>query len=143
MAATILKRVIVSPDTLNITPSTLLDDDRASTEEKGIDLYEWLSMARLGSPRIGCEDAIDPYLSRYSLASSGPKQLEVCKISWQGFIGTAWFRDLTRDLLAACPRQSWISITAISPSGAEMDRNTELTLLRPSGSADQYLMWQI
>jgi ribonuclease P/MRP protein subunit RPP40 len=121
----------------------MIDEDRKSFEDHGLILYEWLSLLSLESPRIEPEDNIDPYLARYRGADNASDYIQVCKISWKGLIGTSWFRDLVQDVLAACPKQTWLSIHASSSRCAKIDGNLGLTLLRPSGLEDQYVMWQI
>lgn len=142
-ASTASHTTVVSPPTLCFSSSTVIGDHCVSFEESGVDLYEWLSLLRLGSPRIDPNDNIDPYLSRYQAGSKDVNQLKVCRITWHGLIGTDWFRDLARNVLAACPRQSWLSIIATRSRRVETGGNAELTLLRPSGAGDQYVMWQI
>ncbi|KFA63918.1 hypothetical protein S40285_03779 [Stachybotrys chlorohalonatus IBT 40285] len=44
--------------------------DRTSLEEVATDIYEWLSLIRLDSPRVEVHDKIDPYLSQYSAPGS-------------------------------------------------------------------------
>ncbi|KAL7936423.1 ribonuclease P 40kDa subunit domain-containing protein [Trichoderma chlorosporum] len=48
-------------------PSTILaQGDREALEYSATEMYEWLSLVRLESPRVEEGDTIDPYLSRYS-----------------------------------------------------------------------------
>ncbi|KAM0449968.1 hypothetical protein ACHAO4_006845 [Trichoderma viride] len=61
-------------------PSTILaQGDRESLEYSATEMYEWLSLVRLESPRIVTGDTIDPYLSRYSPpeADSSTAQMQV------------------------------------------------------------------
>ncbi|KAH8177755.1 ribonuclease P 40kDa (Rpp40) subunit domain-containing protein [Sarocladium implicatum] len=50
---------------MHIDPSIVASGDRPAMEAAAADLYEWLSLVRLDSPRIQTGDSIDAYLSRY------------------------------------------------------------------------------
>ncbi|EFY84877.1 ribonuclease P protein subunit p40, putative [Metarhizium acridum CQMa 102] len=141
IASKALHKILALPEMLPTTSLTAAE--HVGLEERGIDLYEWLSLVRLESARVEPDDKIDPYLSRYCVTGKTSNRLDVCKITWQGFIGTSWLRDLARDVLAVCPRRSWLSIIATSSYCVEMGVNAESVLLRPPGQEDQYLMWQI
>lgn len=141
VASKALHKILSLPEMLHTTSSTAAD--HAGLEERGTDLYEWLSLVRLESARVEPDDNIDPYLSRYCVTGKTSERLNICKITWQGFIGTTWLRDLARDAVAVCPRRSWLSIIATSSHCVEMGVNAESVLLRPPGQEDQYLMWQI
>ena len=73
--------------------------NRDEYEEYAADLYEWLSLIRLESPRILSSDQIDPYLSRYRAPGDGQthEPANLCKISWQGLLSSAWARKTVVD----------------------------------------------
>lgn len=68
------------------------------------DLYEWLSMISLDSPRIDRLDKIDPYLSRYELPrfdtleadpiESKPLSRLLVRVVWQGFLTAQFITNL-------------------------------------------------
>ncbi|KAI1874696.1 hypothetical protein JX265_004904 [Neoarthrinium moseri] len=125
--------------------TSLVAHDRLDVEEFGTDLYEWLSLLRLESPRINTGDQIDPHLSRYALPGGpgGLQQADLCKVSWQGFISPAWTRQVLVDTILALPSRSWFSLS-VSSFGREITGNsTECTILRPENSPGEYLLWDV
>ncbi|POR39002.1 Ribonuclease P protein subunit p40 [Tolypocladium paradoxum] len=122
-------------------PSSILSNgDRPALEETATELYEWLSLIRLQSPRVAASDTIDPYLSRYTAPSSeSGGHAQVCMLSWQGCIAASWLRDLVTDVLTACPPQQWFSISATGFSRTVPGNSNDLTLLRPSGVAGAWI----
>lgn len=128
---------------LAVPSSILSNGDRPALEETATELYEWLSLIRLQSPRIAASDTIDPYLSRYTAPSTDAGgHTQVCMLSWQGCIAAGWLRDLVTDVLTACSPQQWFSISATGFSRTIPGNSNDLTLLRPSGAAGEYLMWE-
>ena len=128
---------------LAVPSSILSNGDRPALEETATELYEWLSLIRLQSPRIAASDTIDPYLSRYTAPSTDAGgHTQVCMLSWQGCIAASWLRDLVTDVLTACSPQQWFSISATGFSRTIPGNSNDLTLLRPSGAAGEYLMWE-
>ncbi|PTB38682.1 hypothetical protein M441DRAFT_145316 [Trichoderma asperellum CBS 433.97] len=127
-------------------PSTILaQGDRESLEYTATEMYEWLSLVRLESPRIVAGDTIDPYLSRYSPpeVDSATAQTQVCKLSWQGLLSSHWLRDLFVDIVTNCPSQSWFALSATTFSRNILGGCSELTFLRPPESSGEFLMWEI
>lgn len=117
--------------------SSVLDDfDDFATE-----LYEWLSLVRLQSPRIQVGDQIDPYLSRYQ-APEGD-EAKVCKISWQGFLAPSWARQALIDIITALPLKAWFSFSTTTFSKGLAGDNSECTILRLPGSSGEYLLWEV
>ncbi|KND87560.1 Ribonuclease P protein subunit p40 [Tolypocladium ophioglossoides CBS 100239] len=128
---------------LAVPSSILSNGDRPALEETATELYEWLSLVRLQSPRVAASDTIDPYLSRYTAPSSEAGcHTQVYMLSWQGCIAAGWLRDLVTDVLTACSPQQWFSISATGFSRTVPGNSNDLTLLRPSGAAGEYLMWE-
>ncbi|KAL6907270.1 ribonuclease P 40kDa subunit domain-containing protein [Trichoderma evansii] len=127
-------------------PSTILaQGDRESLEYSATEMYEWLSLVRLESPRIVAGDSIDPYLSRYSPPEidSAKAQTQVCKLSWQGILSSSWLRGLFVDIVTSCPSQSWFALSATTFSRNILGGCSELTFLRPPESSGEFLMWEI
>ena len=114
-------------------------------EQFSTDVYEWLSLVRLESPRILSTDQIDPYLSRYQVpgASQDPQPATLCKISWQGFLSSPWARKTLVDVILALPAKTWFSFSATTFSTGMMAESSELTLFRPPSSPREYFLWEI
>ena len=86
------------------------DDDFRETT---IEIYEWLGLVSMGSPRVQAGDTIDPFLSRYavpvasssSAAAAGNKDqdeadlnavavTDMVSLTWRGLIRSTWIRLL-------------------------------------------------
>ncbi|KAH7310406.1 ribonuclease P 40kDa subunit [Stachybotrys elegans] len=132
---------------LTIPKQVLESSDRPGLEEFATDLYEWLSLVRLQSPRVEAQDAIDPYLSRYEIpggvAAAKTETMPLCKLSWQGLIASGWVRDMLIDVLVTCPSSMWFALCATSFPWTPSGGSNELSLLRPPASDGEYLMWEI
>lgn len=128
---------------LSVPPQVLAEGDRLDLELAATDLYEWLSLIRLESPRVEASDDIDPYLCRYQAPNDATGQMRVCKMSWQGFISTSWLRELLTNILTTCPSQSWFSLSATEFSKNFPGRGNELSLLRPPNAPGEYIMWEM
>lgn len=127
-------------------PAAILEgNSRFELDEYATDIYEWLSMVRLGSPRVAVGDAIDPYLSRYAVPGN-PDDIfegELCKISWEGFICPTWTRQLLADVILALPSKAWFSLSVTSFAKGIISDHTECTILRPPQSPGEYFLWDI
>ncbi|KAK4078231.1 uncharacterized protein Triagg1_3247 [Trichoderma aggressivum f. europaeum] len=105
-------------------PSTILaQGDREALEYSATDMYEWLSLVRLESPRVVAGDAIDSYLSRYAPpgADSTADQVQV---------------------FTNCPSQSWFALSGTTFSRNILGGCNELSFLRPPESSGEFLMWE-
>jgi ribonuclease P/MRP protein subunit RPP40 len=131
----------------NIPPSILATTDRPGLEEWASDLYEWMSLVRLGSPRIETQDSIDSYLSRYDApidqSLDTTSEVELCKATWQGLIAPEWFRQLLVEVITTCPSQPWFFISASTFSNNFAGSGSEIALLRPPEANGEYVMWEI
>ncbi|KAK0620008.1 ribonuclease P 40kDa subunit-domain-containing protein [Immersiella caudata] len=128
-----------------LQPTAKLMDShsREDLECFSTELYEWLSLVRLESPRINHKDDIDPFLCRYRTPGSGDLT-EIYKISWQGYLSSKWCRDTLVHLMANIPtKSSWFSFSTTSFSKAVAGDNAECTILRPPTSTGEYLMWEV
>lgn len=123
-------------------PDFLVAASSGYQAETAAELYEWLSLARLNSPRIRCDDRIDPYLSRYRCPEGPPGQMEISCTSWDGLLSTSWVCSLASTLLAACPAESWVAISATDIPIGVLGGTSEVTVLKPPGDS-RYLMWNI
>lgn len=128
---------------LAVPASILADGDRGGLEEVATELYEWLSLVRLGSPRAAAKDDIDPYLSRYRAPGDSEGHMHVCRLSWQGFASASWLRGLLVDVLVSCPPQSWFSLSSTAFSKDVNRGSDEVTILKPPGATGEYLMWEM
>lgn len=127
----------LKPTIESIAPSANENFEDFSTR-----LYEWLSLARLQSPRIGSRDAIDPYLSRYQVPD-GEQQAKICLITWQGFLAPSWSRQLLIDTITALPSKTWFSFSTTTFSKGLAGDNSECTILRLPDSSGEYFMWEV
>lgn len=75
-----------------------------SLDELAMDLYEWLALVSLESPRICAQDSIDFFLSRYAVpngANAEPQRL--VKIRWNGLLPARWISKLWMKTLLVPP----------------------------------------
>lgn len=65
--------------------------DSAAFDSHVTDLYEWLSLVSLASPRILQSDEIDPYLSRYEVPGAEEAgAINLVHVRWKGFLPSKW-----------------------------------------------------
>ncbi|KAK3323679.1 ribonuclease P 40kDa subunit-domain-containing protein [Cercophora scortea] len=138
----VMQNVEVVMPNMNPASGSIASGDREEFEYFSTELYEWLSLVRLQSPRVQPKGQIDPYLCRYQVPGDGQTS-NICKISWQGFLSPAWARHALVDIIAALPPKTWFSFsTTTLPKGLAGD-NSEVAVFRPPGSPGEYLMWEI
>ncbi|KAK4183115.1 ribonuclease P 40kDa subunit-domain-containing protein [Podospora australis] len=125
-----------------IPPTSTEQNARDDLEDFSSELYEWLSLVRLQSPRVLEGDQIDPYLSRYEVPG-GSQPAKTCKISWQGFHSSSWARQTLMDIIIALPPKTWFSFSTTTFSKGLAGDNSECTVLRPPNSSGAYLMWEV
>ncbi|ETS86845.1 hypothetical protein PFICI_00673 [Pestalotiopsis fici W106-1] len=134
----------VQTPTLKIPGHALTDDGRLELEDFATEIYEWLSLLRLKSPRVESGDNIDPFLSRYSVPAHGQvDSSRLCKISWQGFIAPGWARQVLVDVILSVSSRSWFSLHAASFGKGVKGESSECTILRLPGAPGEYLLWDI
>ena len=64
-----------------------------------MEIYEWLSLVGLQSPRVVLGDAIDPYLSRYQVPNDNSENtMNLVTLTWTGFLPAQWVRGLFAEL---------------------------------------------
>jgi ribonuclease P/MRP protein subunit RPP40 len=135
---------ISTPDiALRVLPVTVAEEDRSALETQATDIYEWLSLARLRSPRIKTMDDIDPWLSRYEAPEAQGGHIDICVSSWQGLISSAWLQQFALKVVTTLPQTAWFCIAATEMSGSLSGAAREVVLLRPDQPRDEYLMWEI
>ncbi|ERT01425.1 hypothetical protein HMPREF1624_02671 [Sporothrix schenckii ATCC 58251] len=148
-----------------IRPPSLLvgggqGNDRMETEEAVTELYEWLSLVRLGSPRVHAADSIDPYLSRYQVPGSSSDDHDVAThpsdnivtISCSGFLSPTWACQTLLDILIAfqsisssSPTSVWLSmsVSEFSSSMGLAGDGAECTFFRPADAPREFLLWDV
>ncbi|KAI1382951.1 ribonuclease P 40kDa subunit [Hypoxylon trugodes] len=125
-------------------PAILSSQNRPDLDEFATDLYEWISLIRLGSPRVNVDDKIDPYLSGYAVPGESEMQEgKLCRISWQGFIPPKWTHRILADVILALPSKSWFSLSATSFARGLVGDSADCTILRPPNSPGEYFVWDI
>ncbi|KAK3990862.1 ribonuclease P 40kDa subunit-domain-containing protein [Cladorrhinum sp. PSN332] len=125
-----------------IPPITTDPSARDEFEYFTTDLYEWLSLVRLQSPRILANDQIDPYLSRYQVPEGG-QNTKICRISWQGFFSPSWSHQTLMDLVTVLPYKTWFSFSTTTFSKGLTGENSECTVLRIPDSRGEFLLWEV
>ncbi|CAJ2512680.1 Uu.00g007990.m01.CDS01 [Anthostomella pinea] len=126
-------------------PQAILENqNRLDLDEYATEIYEWLSLLRLESPRLDQTDSIDPYLSDYVVPGNSEEVHagKLCKVSWQGFISPTWVRQTLADVIFALPSKSWFSLSATSLTRGTIDSSTDCTILRPPQSPGEYFLWE-
>ncbi|ODA76654.1 hypothetical protein RJ55_07925 [Drechmeria coniospora] len=121
VALTVVQDVEVPHVKMSVSPVILSQGNRPAFEDTAMNLYEWLSLIRLQSPRITASDTIDP---------------------WKGFINARWLRRLVTDILTKCPQSEWFAVSATAFSNNFAGGSKDLTMLCPSEGATEYLMWE-
>ena len=77
-----------------INPPQLSDSDEGF-EDWALEIYEWLSLIAMESPRICFEDTIDTFLSRYQVPNGDSgKASDTITMRWTGLIPSYWVRKL-------------------------------------------------
>ncbi|KAJ2902676.1 ribonuclease P 40kDa subunit-domain-containing protein [Zalerion maritima] len=128
---------------LEPTPDMIADRDEF--DNFATETYEWLSLIRLQSPRVEAGDEVDPYLSLYRTpGDDGPMEsTQVFKISWTGLVSSEWAQKTLTAIFLAAPSKSWFSFSAGSISKGRSRDTSEVTVLRPSNSPGEYVLWDI
>ncbi|KAI0834385.1 ribonuclease P 40kDa subunit [Hypoxylon sp. FL0890] len=130
---------------LTLPPAILESQNRLDLDEFATDIYEWLSLIRLESPRVNVSDKIDPYLSGYVIPgnSEDAQEGKLCRISWQGFIPPKWTQQTLADVILALPSKSWFSLSVTSFARGIVGDSADCTILRPPNSPGEYFLWDI
>lgn len=125
-------------------PPDLLSDTE-NLPDTVSEIYEWLSLIRLQSPRLSSTDSIDPYLSRYRTPGWPEEQTvaRVCTVTLEGLFSPSFARRLLVDLLIHLPAQAWFSLTVACFSVGFQGDAAECTILRPPKASGEYLLWDI
>jgi len=114
------------------------------------ELYEWLSLISLSSPRVNANDQIDPFLSRYRPPppSATPEQTELVKIIWSGFMSSKWVHETFVKILLAngsvSGGKTWFSygVCGFHKSWSSDSRDA-LVLKLPGSAPGEYILWDV
>lgn len=109
------------------------------------DIYEWLSLVRLQSPRVSLRDSIDPFLSRYQLPTEASEQgsIEICTVTWEGFLPPDFAEKLFVHAILGLPSHDWVALSTSSFSKGIRGDGAECTVLRPPETPGEYLLWEV
>lgn len=130
---------------LKIPSAVLGGRNRTELDECATEIYEWLSLVRLESPRLEISDTIDPYLSTYVVPGNPLEQErdQLCKISWRGFIPPKWAADTLAALINTLPQKTWFSISTTPFTRVAVGHGADCTIMRPPSSPGEYVLWEI
>ncbi|KAI0018469.1 ribonuclease P 40kDa subunit-domain-containing protein [Xylariomycetidae sp. FL0641] len=142
--AAILEELAVKVPQLSPSHTTAGSNEATDLEEYGTDIYEWLSLIRLGSPRVDATDTIDPYLCQYVVPgdAEGVRTDKLCKVTWQGFISPRWAAQTLAQLMEALPSHAWLSFGVTTFSRSIFSGCNDWVFLRPPSSAEEYVLWE-
>lgn len=109
------------------------------------DIYEWLSLIRLQSPRVSSKDSVDPFISRYQPPTEASEQncTEICTITWEGLLPPAFAQKLLVDLILRLPSHDWVTLSVSSFSKGVRGDGAECTFLRPPETPSEYMLWEV
>lgn len=127
-------------------PASLASDSNTQDLSDAVsEIYEWLSLIRLQSPRVSSADTIDPYLSRYEVPGEPGQQsaAKLCTITWQGFLPPKFARQLLVDTILALPSHEWFSLSMSGFSKTMLGDAAEVTFLRPPKGPGEFMLWEI
>jgi len=135
--------------------STEESDDISTLEyqndfnDHATEIYEWLSLISLSSPRVNAADQIDPFLSRYALPSSSatPEQYELVKITWSGFLSAKWIHETFFNILLAngsvSNGKTWFSYGVCGFHGSWSSDSRDGLILKLPGPSGEYILWDV
>lgn len=109
------------------------------------DIYEWLSLIRLQSPRVSLKDSVDPFISRYQLPVEGSDEdpTEICTVTWEGLLPPNFAQKLLVGAILRLPSRDWVALSISSFSKGFHGDGAECTMLRPPESPGEYLLWEV
>lgn len=58
------------------------------------EIYEWLGLITLQSPRVCSRDSLDPYLSRYRVPQQTSQANDLSLFRWRGLMEPSWIQRL-------------------------------------------------
>jgi ribonuclease P/MRP protein subunit RPP40 len=126
-----------------INPKDDFGDDFSNYAEE---IYEWLSLIALESPRVSVDDSVDSFLSRYSPppgAGQANHGSELVKISWEGFMSPSWAHGALIQSLRAATTNMWFSFAVSGFSESLSTESRDTTILKLPGFASDYMLWEV
>ncbi|KAI0914973.1 ribonuclease P 40kDa subunit-domain-containing protein [Ustulina deusta] len=141
----LVQNMVTQIPPLGISSAVLADQSRQELGEYATEVYEWLSLVRLESPRVKLRDNIDPYLSTYAVPGdpSESNEGQLCKISWRGFMPPGWAANTLAELIKTLPPKAWFSFSATPFTRGAMGLGADCTIMRPPSSPGEYVLWEI
>lgn len=138
--------VVLPP--LQPPPALYSDTDSQDLPDALTEIYEWLSLVRLQSPRVSPTDTIDPFLGRYQPPGSAESQSQspakLCTVTWSGLLAPTFARQLLTSTILALPAREWFSLTVSAFSKTALGGDAgEVTVLRPPGCPGEFLQWEV
>lgn len=109
------------------------------------DIYEWLSLIRLQSPRVSLTDSVDPFISRYHLPTEASEQsaTQICAVTWEGLLPPAFAQKLLVDVITRLPSRDWVALSMSSFSQDVRGDGPECTFFRPPETPGEYMLWEV
>lgn len=128
-----------------LTPPSDLIFETPNLPDSVSEIYEWLSLIRLQSPRVASTDIIDPYLSRYQPPGESDEHTtaKLCAITWEGFLPHNFARQMLVEVILKLPSREWFSLAVSSFSKNFPGDAAECTILRPPKLPGEYLLWDV
>ena len=115
----------------------------ADFEDYAIELQEWLALVLLESPRIGPDDKIDPFLSRYAPPGDSQTCTKLVKLTWQGFLAPTWAHQAFVQILLAAPQEAWFAYCVGGFGEGISGENKNCTVLRLPNAPKEYIFWEV
>jgi ribonuclease P/MRP protein subunit RPP40 len=127
-----------------LEPPTEVDPSYgADFEDYAVDIYEWLSLILLESPRIKFDDKIDTFLSRYVPPGDSLTNSKLVKLTWQGFMSPAWAHNTYVQLLLAVPQDAWFTYCAVGFGDGPLGQSKTCTILKLPNAPKEFVSWEI
>ncbi|TRX98801.1 hypothetical protein FHL15_000143 [Xylaria flabelliformis] len=141
----LIQDLVIKIPPLSVPSTALVDQTRQELNDYATEIYEWISLVRLESPRVKLLDNIDPYLSTYAIPGDPSENNEgrLCKISWQGFISPDWVLNTLAELIKMLPPKAWFSLSTTPFSRVAIGYGADCTIMRPPSSPGEYVLWEI
>ncbi|OBT40204.1 hypothetical protein VE00_08730 [Pseudogymnoascus sp. WSF 3629] len=114
--------------------------------EFAADLYEWLSLISLESPRVDVNDQIDPFLSRYTSPPSDKPEGEnqaLVKVIWKGFMSSSWAHKTFVSAVLAATTKSWFSFSVSGFPDSLPATSRDCTISKIPGPSSEFMLWEV
>lgn len=111
-----------------------------------VEVYEWISLISLGSPRVDPNDKIDPFLSRYAPPTAEDQKLDITqlvKMNWEGFASSSWAHKIFIQALLAAKPGMWFSFAVLGFNESIQTGGGDCTILKLPGAQNEYMLWEI